>query len=78
MIVLGSALDLPPAVTIAGVGLMIFACVLAVVALVLTARLRHDIGVEWSRSRSSKAASSSRAMVHDRCRQAGISTAVDH
>jgi hypothetical protein len=40
VIVLGSALDLPPAVTIAGVGLMIFAVALAVVALVLTARLR--------------------------------------
>jgi|SRR5215211_3544659 len=40
VIVLGSALDLPQAVTIAGVGLMIFAVALAVVALVLTARLR--------------------------------------
>jgi hypothetical protein len=40
VIVLGSALDLPHAVTIAGVGLMIFALALAVVALVLTARLR--------------------------------------
>jgi hypothetical protein len=39
-IVLGSALELPRAVTIAGVGLMIFAVALAVVALVLTARLR--------------------------------------
>jgi hypothetical protein len=39
-IVLGSALELPLAVTIAGVGLMIFAVALAVVALVLTARLR--------------------------------------
>jgi hypothetical protein len=39
MIVLGSALDLPQVVTIAGVSLMIFACMLAVVALVLTARL---------------------------------------
>jgi hypothetical protein len=38
--VLGSALELPLAVTIAGVGLMIFAVALAVVALVLTARLR--------------------------------------
>ena len=40
MIVLGSALDLPQVITIAGVGLMIFALALAVVALVLTARLR--------------------------------------
>jgi len=40
MIVLGSALDLPLLVTIAGVGLMIFACLLAVVALVLRATVR--------------------------------------
>ena len=40
---LGSALDLPRAVPIAGVGLMIFAVVLAVVALVLTARLRTTL-----------------------------------
>ena len=39
-IVLGRALDLPRVVPIAGVGLMIFAVVLAVLALVLTARLR--------------------------------------
>jgi hypothetical protein len=39
-IVLGSAFELPQAVTIAGVGLMIFAVALAVVALVFTARLR--------------------------------------
>jgi hypothetical protein len=39
-IVLGSALELPQAVTIAGIGLMIFAVALAVVALVFTARLR--------------------------------------
>ena len=43
MIVLGSALDLPQAVTVAGVVLMIFAVVLAVVALVLTARLRTTL-----------------------------------
>ena len=43
MIVLGSALDLPQVVTIAGVSLMIFACMLAVVALVLTARLRTTL-----------------------------------
>jgi hypothetical protein len=40
MIVLGSALDLPRAITVAGIGLLIFAVALAVVALVLTARLR--------------------------------------
>jgi hypothetical protein len=45
MIVLGSALDLPPVVTIVGVGLMIFACVLAVLALVLTARLRTTLAL---------------------------------
>jgi hypothetical protein len=43
MIVLGSALELPQVVTIAGVSLMIFACMLAVVALVLTARLRTTL-----------------------------------
>jgi hypothetical protein len=43
MIVLGSALDLPQVVTVAGVGLLIFAVVLAVVALVLTARLRTTL-----------------------------------
>jgi hypothetical protein len=41
--VLGSALDLPRAVPFAGIGLMIFAVVLAVVALVLTARLRTTL-----------------------------------
>ena len=46
MIVLGSTLDLPLAVTIAGVCLMIFACVLAVVALVLTARLRTTLALD--------------------------------
>jgi hypothetical protein len=43
MIVLGSALDLPQAIVIAGVALMIFAIVLALVALVLTARLRTTL-----------------------------------
>jgi hypothetical protein len=43
MIVLGSALDLPRVVMIAGVSLMIFATSLAVVALVLTARLRTTL-----------------------------------
>jgi hypothetical protein len=43
MIVLGSALDLPQAIVIAGVGLMIFAVILAVVALVLTVRLRTTL-----------------------------------
>jgi len=43
MIVLGSALELPQVVTIAGVSLMIFACMLAVVALVLTARVRTTL-----------------------------------
>jgi hypothetical protein len=42
-IVLGSALDLPRVVPIAGVGLMIFAAVVAVLALVLTARLRTTL-----------------------------------
>jgi hypothetical protein len=43
MIVLGSALDLPQAIVIAGIGLMIFAVILAVVALVLTVRLRTTL-----------------------------------
>jgi hypothetical protein len=43
MIVLGSALDLPQAIVLAGVGLMIFAVILAVVALVLTVRLRTTL-----------------------------------
>jgi hypothetical protein len=46
MIVLGSALDLPLLVTIAGVSLIIFACLLAVVALVLTARLRTTLALD--------------------------------
>jgi hypothetical protein len=43
MIVLGSALDLPQAVAIAGLILMIFAVLLAVVALVLSARLKTTL-----------------------------------
>jgi Bacterial PH domain len=43
MIVLGSALNLPQVIVIAGVGLMIFAVILAVVALVLTGRLRTTL-----------------------------------
>ena len=43
MIVLGSALNLPLVVAAAGIGLLIFAVVLAVVALVLTARLRTTL-----------------------------------
>ena len=43
MIVLGNALDLPQFIVIAGVGLMIFAVLLAVVALVLTRRLRTTL-----------------------------------
>jgi hypothetical protein len=43
MIVLGTALDLPQVVAIAGIVLMIFAIVLAAVALVLTARLRTTL-----------------------------------
>src|SRR5215207_2950741 len=43
MIVLGSALDLPQAVIIAGVTLMIFAVALAVVAAALTVRLRTTL-----------------------------------
>jgi hypothetical protein len=40
MMVFGTALELPRAVAIVGLGLMVFAVVLAVVALVLTVRLR--------------------------------------
>ena len=43
MIVLGSALDLPRAVAIVGAGLMIFAIVLAIVALALTVQLRTTL-----------------------------------
>jgi hypothetical protein len=43
MIVLGSALNLPLVIAAAGIGLLIFAVVLAVVALVLTARLRTTL-----------------------------------
>ena len=43
MIVLGSALGLPQVVTVAGAVLLIFAVVLALVALVLTARLRTSL-----------------------------------
>ena len=43
MIVFGSALQLPQVVAIVGVGLLIFAVVLAVVALVLTVRLRMTL-----------------------------------
>jgi hypothetical protein len=43
MIVLGSALDLPQIVMIAGVTLMIFAIALAVVAVALTVRLRTTL-----------------------------------
>jgi hypothetical protein len=43
MIVLGSALNLPLVVAAAGIGLLIFAVVLAVVALVLTAQLRTTL-----------------------------------
>jgi hypothetical protein len=43
MIVLGSALDLSQVVAAAGVGLLIFAVVLALAALVLTARLRTTL-----------------------------------
>jgi hypothetical protein len=43
MVVLGTALELPQAVAIAGISLMILAIVLAVVALVLTVRLRTTL-----------------------------------
>jgi hypothetical protein len=43
MIVLGSALDLPQVVRIAGIILMIFAVALAVVAVALTVRLRTTL-----------------------------------
>jgi hypothetical protein len=43
MIVLGSALDLPQVVFIAGLALMIFAVALAVAAVALTARLRTTL-----------------------------------
>ena len=46
MIVLGSALDLLQVITIVGVSLMIFSCLLAVVALVLTARLRTTLALD--------------------------------
>jgi hypothetical protein len=46
MVVLGGALDLSQVVTIAGVGLMIFAGTLAVVAVVLTARLRTTLALD--------------------------------
>jgi hypothetical protein len=42
-IVLGSALDLPQAVAVVGISLMIFAIMLAAAALVLTARLRTTL-----------------------------------
>jgi hypothetical protein len=45
-VVLGAALDLPQVVTIAGVGLMIFAIALAMVALMLTARLRTILALD--------------------------------
>jgi hypothetical protein len=40
MMVLTSAIDLPQVVAVAGIGIMIFAIVLTLVALVLTVRLR--------------------------------------
>lgn len=43
MIVFGTALELPQAVAIVGLGLMVFAVVLAAVALVLTVRLRTTL-----------------------------------
>ena len=43
MIVLGSALDLPQVLVIAGLALMIFAVALAVAAVALTARLRTTL-----------------------------------
>jgi hypothetical protein len=43
MIVLGSALDLPQALIIAGLTLMMFAVALAVVAVALTVRLRTTL-----------------------------------
>jgi hypothetical protein len=43
MIVLGSALELPQVVVIIGIGLMIFAVLLALVALLLTRRLRTTL-----------------------------------
>jgi hypothetical protein len=43
VIVLGGTLDLPQAVTAAGVALLLLAVVLAVAALVLTARLRTTV-----------------------------------
>ena len=43
MIVLSSVLDLPQVMVIAGLGLMIFSVLLAVVALVLTVRLRTTL-----------------------------------
>ena len=43
MILLSSVLDLPQVIVIAGLGLMIFSVLLAVVALVLTVRLRTTL-----------------------------------
>jgi hypothetical protein len=43
MIVFGTALELPQAVAIVGIGLMVVAVVLAVVALLLSARLRSTL-----------------------------------
>jgi predicted signal transduction protein with EAL and GGDEF domain len=43
MIVFGTALELPQAVAIVGIVLMVFAVVLAVIALLLTARLRTTL-----------------------------------
>jgi membrane protein YdbS with pleckstrin-like domain len=43
MIVFGTALELPQGVAIVGIGLMVFAVVLALVALPLTARLRTTL-----------------------------------
>jgi hypothetical protein len=46
MIVLGSALDLPEVVIIAGVILMVFAVALAVAAIALTVRLRTTLNLD--------------------------------
>jgi hypothetical protein len=47
VMVFATALDLPRAVVIAGVAIMIFAVVLAVVALVLTVRLRTTLILDY-------------------------------
>jgi hypothetical protein len=80
MIVLGNALDLPRAAAIAGIGVMIFAIVLAALALILTVRLRTTLifgsAIDHDRPRPP---SQYPALVHDRQRQDPRSSlGIDH